>query len=1417
MNTSAPPVRILFLCLFMLGSYLVQGQSISKPIVSGSPVCSNQLEVTFDATKAIIFGNFDSNTNYYIELQKSGKIVYDTLFKSDKSTSFFGEWTISLSTKITPPTAFPPGSGYTIGVRSTNPDVPSVTSDPFTIYAGAPSPTIGSISQPTCTTSTGSVILNGLPATGSWTITESPGGLTKTGTGTSTTFTGLTSGTHTFKVTSANGCISSVSANVVIDPPPTVPAAPAVGQITQPTCTSATGSVALSGLPSGNWTITKSPGGLTKTGIGTSTTFTGLSAGTHIFTVTNETGCTSPASANVAIDTPPNPPAPIVSSVIQPTCSTATGSVTLSGLPSGNWTINPGEITGSGPTKTITGLSPGNYTFTVDVPKTTTGLKAEYFNNRYLSGTPSLTRTDATVNFDWGSGNPGSPINSDNFSVRWSGKIQPLYSENYTFKTRSDDGIRLWIDGIRIINNWTDHSATFNEGTISLTAGVKYDIVLEYYENGGDAVAELYWSTSRNQREQIIPESQLFSETGKCTSFSSEPVEIKPQPATPSAPVVGSVIQPTCTSATGSVSLSGLPSGSWTINPGGISGSGTNKTITGLVPDTYNYTVTNSSGCVSSATANVVINPQPLSISNNSINYSGETRNICSASTASQIHGSQPTGGSGTYSYLWESSTTGPDSGFSPATGTNNTLDYNPGNLIKTTWFRRVVNSGVCGASTSNVVEVNVNPRPKLTPTSGDTTICLGQTVNLSGTLSGTAPWMVRGTINGAAFSVSSSSPSLSYPFSPTVNTTVKITSITDVNGCTNNEVHSIIISVSQENVWTGAVDTNWNNPNNWSCNTLPTLATDVHIPSGLQNYPKVNSGQNALARKLTIESGASVFINGNWIRMAGDLVNSGVFNVENGSVSFEGTTAQQIPSEAFLDDNVLNLNIKNPAGVSSLANIRILNSLKVEQGNFNTGNALLLVSNEAGTAYIDGSGTGTVTGSVTMQRYLSNSFGYKYFSTPFQNTSVEDLAANFELQDATTGFPHLYQYLENRQDGSGNDLTGWEKYLDATTVINPGFGYAINPKGNAVSLTLQLSGTVNNGAVTVDLENNDGTYTNGFNLVGNPYPSPIDWNLIVGSLNGIDNAIHFFTAGSDDRYTGTYTSYIDGISTDGRSSSVIPSMQGFFVRVSDPANGVYPATASLQFKNAYRVGNQSEPNYYKAKNKAEVPQIKLMAGFKGEEMADATVIYFRHGATTGFEKELDAQKLLNTAVNVPSVYSLTALQEKLSINAVSGTSMETMEIPLGISAERSGEMSLSLAETNNLFPSVYIYLKDIKKNVLKDLEKDGDYTFTSQKGQINDRFVLMFSSEKLSPVQMELAMEDFTVYTKNEQVLVRLNLPNNAEGKVILSSMAGQVLQSKRGSGKDVLTFSGMAAGIYLVTLKTEQESQTKKVIFKE
>jgi hypothetical protein len=158
-------------------------------------------------------------------------------------------------------------------------------------------PTIGTITQPTCTLSTGSVALSGLPQTGTWTVTAT-GGSTKSGTGSTTSFTGLSAGTYTFTVTNSEGLTSSASSSAIINAQPASPSAPVVGTVTQPTTTVSTGSVALSGLPqTGTWTVTAT-GGSTKSGTGSTTTFTGLSAGTYTFTVTNANGCTSAATAS---------------------------------------------------------------------------------------------------------------------------------------------------------------------------------------------------------------------------------------------------------------------------------------------------------------------------------------------------------------------------------------------------------------------------------------------------------------------------------------------------------------------------------------------------------------------------------------------------------------------------------------------------------------------------------------------------------------------------------------------------------------------------------------------------------------------------------------------------------------------------------------------------------------------------------------------------------------------------------------------------------------------------------------------------------------------------------------------------------------------------------------------------------------
>lgn len=138
------------------------------------------------------------------------------------------------------------------------------------------------------------------------------------------------------------------------------------------------------------------------------------------------------------------------------------------------------------------------------------GLRGEYFDDQNLTQN-RVTRTDPTVNYNWGNGSPDPVIGANTFSARWTGQVQPLYSQTYTFSTRTDDGVRLWVNDQLIIDEWINQQPTTHSGQISLTAGVLYDIRMEYFEAGGGALAELRWS-SPSQSLEIIPARQLYSE-----------------------------------------------------------------------------------------------------------------------------------------------------------------------------------------------------------------------------------------------------------------------------------------------------------------------------------------------------------------------------------------------------------------------------------------------------------------------------------------------------------------------------------------------------------------------------------------------------------------------------------------------------------------------------------------------------------------------------------------------------------------------------------------------------------------------------------------------------------------------------------------------------------------------------------------
>ncbi|MFC4776267.1 NPCBM/NEW2 domain-containing protein [Paenibacillus sp. GCM10023252] len=143
---------------------------------------------------------------------------------------------------------------------------------------------------------------------------------------------------------------------------------------------------------------------------------------------------------------------------------------------------------------------------------TGTGLRGEYYDNADLTNS-KLVRTDNKVEFDWVNGSPDPLVGSDTFSVRWTGQVQAQTSEVYTFYTNTDDGARLWVNNQLIIDKWVDQSPTEWSGSVSLAAGQKMDIKLEYYENGYGAAAKLYWSTPTIAK-QIIPQSQLYAAQG---------------------------------------------------------------------------------------------------------------------------------------------------------------------------------------------------------------------------------------------------------------------------------------------------------------------------------------------------------------------------------------------------------------------------------------------------------------------------------------------------------------------------------------------------------------------------------------------------------------------------------------------------------------------------------------------------------------------------------------------------------------------------------------------------------------------------------------------------------------------------------------------------------------------------------------
>jgi hypothetical protein len=137
------------------------------------------------------------------------------------------------------------------------------------------------------------------------------------------------------------------------------------------------------------------------------------------------------------------------------------------------------------------------------------GLQATYYDTPNLTGN-TVTRVDQAINFDWGAGSPDPRIPTDNFSARWTGKLLAPRTETFTIYATGDDGVRVYLGGIQIIDGWVDQGPTTYSANVSLVAGQYYDLSMEYYDSTGGATAVLSWS-SPSMTQQVIPRPSLFT------------------------------------------------------------------------------------------------------------------------------------------------------------------------------------------------------------------------------------------------------------------------------------------------------------------------------------------------------------------------------------------------------------------------------------------------------------------------------------------------------------------------------------------------------------------------------------------------------------------------------------------------------------------------------------------------------------------------------------------------------------------------------------------------------------------------------------------------------------------------------------------------------------------------------------------
>ena len=1043
------------------------------------------------------------------------------------------------------------------------------------------------------------------------------------------------------------------------------------------------------------------------------------------------------------------------------------------------------------PSITIPASAAGTYNFEMVVRVSSTGCISAVIPFTLTVGTtPTVTTTGTLTAFSACAGTVST-------------------SKNYT------------VSGSNLTSNLVITAPTGYE--ISLTTGSGYANSLTLTPTAGTVNSTTIFVRLTNTASGSPAGNITHTSTGATTQNVAVSGTVNP------LPTVATITGTTTACVGGTTTLSNATAGgTWSSSNTSVATINASGVVTGVAAGTttISYAVT-TAGCMTTQTTTVTINANPTV--------------AAITGTTTTVVGGTITLSNATAGGTWSSSNT--------SIATVNASGVVTGVAAGTATISYAVTTAGC--TTTQTTTVTINANPTVAAITGTTTACVGSTTTLSNATTGGA-WSSSNTsiatvnASGVVTGVAAGIATINYAVTTsgcttTATTTVTINANPTVAAITGTTIVAIASNTTLSSATTGGA---WSSSNTsvatvdasgvvtgvaagtttitytitvGSCVTNTTTTVTVSTPNIIYVRTDGNDANNgfsntATGAKLTLQGGIGAVNDGGTI-----VLNTGTYN-ETATVIGKGFNLMGIGNPTV---QTININAVGKT-ITLTGAINISEVLNLQAGDVAANGNLTLLATATKQAMIINNGTTSVMGHVTVQRYLrSNSgttgAGYRFLSSPVTTANWTQLTDNISLTvnpafntSATPGrvtpFPTVFEYDATKAGDPSKTFTtsphpdfdkGWQSPNALTDNLAVGKGYTVNTSANQV---IDITGTLNNtpvGNITIPVVTGN-TASLGYNLIGNPYPSPIKWSAVLGLSSGINDAVYQHVATG--QYTGSWATYINGVGTNGGSDD-IAVMQGFFV--------IANAGGNVVMNNSVRATSFANPNSFRTEDTQNNQQKGLVRLniMNAAGKTDETVVYFADNATDKFDSKFDAVKFQLNAGNFPNIYTGTG-KGLYAINALSSNQLnDDVVIPVIVQSWTGGKQKITLTEKLNFTRNVTVYLKDKLTNTLFDLA-NGSYDYNVEAGVTADRFELVFQPQFTTA---EANGDNINLFPNPATDLLYISVGSEYKGEVTIRLMdvAGRVVATETAQ-KDSKFFQATfnladkASGVYLIEVQS-------------